>query len=62
MVNNEEISENEAMFRYLNLVDYEESKFKMSGNMHLPNFYNNSKNFYIRGIPSCYFSRNRFCY
>ena len=62
MVNNKEISENEAMFRYLNLVDYEESKFKISGSMHLPSFYNNSKNFYIRGIPSCYFSRNGFCY
>jgi hypothetical protein len=62
MVNNEEITENEAMFRYFNLIDYEESKFKSSGNTHLPNFYNNSNNFYIRGIPSCYFSRNEFCY
>tara|TARA_Y200000002_G_scaffold63655_2_gene48696 strand:+ start:81 stop:485 length:405 start_codon:yes stop_codon:yes gene_type:complete len=62
MVNNEEISENEAMFRYFNLIDYEESKFKLSGNMYLPNFYKNSTNFYIRGTPSCYFSRNEFCY
>ena len=62
MVNNEEISENEAMFRYFNLIDYEESKFKLSGNMHPSNFYKNSNNFYIRGIPSCYFSRNEFCY
>ena len=62
MVNNDEISENEAMFRYFNLIDYEESKFKLSGNMHPSNFYKNSNNFYIRGIPSCYFSRNEFCY
>jgi len=62
MVNNDEISENEAMFRYFNLIDYEESKFKLSGNMHPSNFYKNSNNFYIRGIPLCYFSRNEFCY
>ena len=62
MVNNDEISENEAMFRYFNLIDYEESKFKLSGNMHPSNFYKNSNNSYIRGIPSCYFSRNEFCY
>ena len=60
--NFDEISENEAMFRYFNIIDYEESKFKLSGNMHPSNFYKNSNNFYIRGIPSCYFSRNEFCY
>ena len=28
MVQNNEISDNEAMFRYYNLIDYEESKFE----------------------------------
>ena len=62
MVNNKEISENEAMFRYLNLIDYEESKYKSSDVMRYRNYNYSPNDFYIRGIPNCYFSRYGFCY
>ena len=62
MVNNEEISENEAMFRYLNLIDSEESRFNARKNFYPSPYQHYSNDFYLRGIPACYFSRTSFCY
>ena len=39
MVQNNEISDNEAMFRYYNLIDYEESKFEIRRNMNFSNYH-----------------------
>ena len=62
MVNDNEISENEAMFRYLNLIDSEESQFNARKNLYLSPYQRYSNDFYLRGIPGCYFSRSAFCY
>jgi len=62
MIENDEISENEAMFRYYNLIDYEESKFMQRRNMDLPNYYYNPYHYYVQRISSCYISRTSFCY
>ena len=62
MVDNNEISDNEAMFRYYNLIDFEESKFKTIRNMHFSDYQYYPNNYYFRGTPSCYFSGTSFCY
>ena len=62
MVQNNEISDNEAMFRYYNLIDYEESKFKIKGNMDFSNYQYYPYSYYFRDMTSCYFSRTGFCY
>ena len=62
MVDNKEITENEAMFRYLNLIDTEESRFNATKNMYMSHYQYYPHDFYIRGIRSCYFSRSGFCY
>ena len=62
MLDNKEISDNEAMFRYYNLIDFEESKFNTMRNMEFSNYRYFPNNYYVRGIPSCYFSRTGFCY
>ena len=62
MVDNNEISDNEAMFRYYNLIDFEESKVKKIKNIDFSNYHYYPNNYYVRGMSSCYFSRNGFCY
>ena len=62
MLENNEISDNEAMFRYYNLIDFEESKFTTMRNIDFSNYHYYLNNHYVRGIPSCYFSRISFCY
>ena len=62
MVDNNEISDNEAMFRYYNLIDFEESKFYTMRNMDLLNYHHFPNNYYLKGIPPCYFSRTGLCY
>ena len=62
MVKNNEISDNEAMFRYYNIIDLEESKFNTMRNMDFSSYHYYRNNYYVRGIPSCYFSRTGFCY
>ena len=62
MVDSKEITENEAMFRYLNLIDIEESKFNATKNMYISHHQYYPNDFYIRGIHSCYFSRSGICY
>ena len=62
MLENNEISDNEAMFRYYNLIDFEESKFTTMRNIDFSNYHYYSNNRYVRGISSCYFSRTGFCY
>ena len=62
MVETNEISDNEAMFRYYNLIDYEESKFKTRRNMDFSNYHYFPHSYYYQGMNSCYFSRTSFCY
>ena len=62
MVDSKEISENEAMFRYLNLIDSEELRFNAANNMYFSHYRHFNNDFYMRGISSCYFSRSGFCY
>ena len=62
MVENNEISDNEAMFRYYNLIDYEESKFRIRRNMDSLDYHYYPHNYYFQGMTSCYFSRTGFCY
>ena len=62
MVKDKEISDNEAMFRYLNLIDSEESQFNARKNLYLSPYQRYSNDFYLRRIPGCYFSRSGFCY
>ena len=62
MVDKEEISENEAMFRYLNLIEYEESKFKLSKNNKFRYYHYYPNNSYLTDIPNCYYSETRYCY
>ncbi len=62
MVDNKEISENEAMFRYLNLIDLEESKSKAGKIRDYTNYHYHFNDFYSRRTPACYFSRTSFCY
>ncbi len=51
MVNNKEISDNEAMFRYLNLIDFEMSKNKDFIYGYYPEYYND---YYSRPIFPMY--------
>ena len=62
MVDNKEISDNEAMFRYLNIIDSEELRHNATKKMYFSHYQHYSNDFYMRGIPSCYFSRSGFCY
>ena len=62
MVDNNEISDNEAMFRYYNLIDFEESKFRKVRNTGFSNYHYYWNDFNVRGNPPCYFSRTSFCY
>ena len=62
MVQNNEITANEAMFRYYNLIDYEESKFKIKRNADFSNYRYYPYSYYFQGMSSCYFSRTGFCY
>ena len=62
MVQNNEISDNEAMFRYYNLIDYEESKFEIRKNMDFSNYHYYPRSYYIQGMTTCDFSRTGFCY
>ena len=62
MVEKNEISDNEAMFRYYNLIDSEESRFNARKNLYFSPYQHYSNDFYLRGVPACYFSRTSFCY
>ena len=62
MVQNNEITNNEAMFRYYNLIDYEESKSKIKRNADFSNYHYYPYSYYFPGMTSCYFSRTGFCY
>ena len=62
MVDSNEITENEAMFRYLNIIDSEELRHNATKKMYFSHYQHYSNDFYMRGIPSCYFSRSGFCY
>ena len=62
MVDNNEITENEAMFRYLNIIDSEELRHNATKKMYFSHYRHYSNDFYMRGISSCYFSRSGFCY
>ena len=62
MVDNNEISDNEAMFRYYNLIDYEESKFEIRRNFDFSNYHYHPHSYYFQGMTSCNFSRTGFCY
>lgn len=55
MVNNDEISDNEAMFRYLNLIDFEISKNKDFMRGHYPRYIDD---YYARRILSNYLRNN----
>ena len=55
MVNNDEISDNEAMFRYLNLIDLEISKNKDFIHGHYPGYIND---YYTRRILPNYLRHN----
>ena len=62
MVNNNEISDNEAMFRYLNLIELEESKFQYTNNKNFNyGYYPSYNDFYVRGMLPFYF-RNGYFY
>ena len=62
MVENNEISENEAMFRYLNLIEVEESKFQYTNRQNFNyGYYSNYNDFYVRGMLPFYF-RNGYFY
>ena len=50
MVKNNEISDNEAMFRYYNIIDLEESKFNTMRNMDFSSYHYYPNNYYVRGI------------
>ncbi len=62
MVDKDEISDNEAMFRYFNLMDLEESKYNVTRNPDFTNHHYFPSHSYVRGIHSCYYSRTSFCY
>ena len=62
MVHNNEISDNEAMFRYYNLIDYEESKFERRRNFDYSNYHYYPHRYYFQGMTFCNFSRTGFCY
>ena len=61
MVDNNEISNNEAMFRYFNLMDLEETKLKIR-NMDFPSYDYYPNNYYFRGIFLAIFRVPVFCY
>ena len=48
MIDSNEITENEAMFRYLNLIDSEESKFNATKNMYFSHYHYYTNDFYVR--------------
>ena len=63
MVENNEITDNEAMFRYYNLSDFEESKFKIRRNLDFSNYYYyHPHSYYFQEMTFCDFSRTSFCY
>ena len=62
MLQNNEISDNEAMFRYYNLIDYEESKFEIRRNFDFSNYHYHPHSYYFQGMTFCNFSRTGFCY
>ena len=62
MVEDNEISNNEAMFRYYNLIDYEESKFEIRRNVDFSNYHSYPHSYYFQGMTFCNFSRTDFCY
>ena len=61
MVNNNEISDNEAMFRYLNLMDFEMSKIEFYRNRGFNDYYHSNyiNDYYTRRMLPLYF-RNKF--
>tara|TARA_B100000989_G_scaffold292689_1_gene268993 strand:+ start:510 stop:914 length:405 start_codon:yes stop_codon:yes gene_type:complete len=62
MVENDEITENEAMFRYLNLIEIEETKFQYTNRKNFNyEYYPNYNDFYVRGMLPFYF-RNGYFY
>ena len=62
MVQNNEISDNEAMFRYYNLIDYEESKSEIRRNMDFLKYHYYPHSYYLQRMTSCNFSRTGLCY
>ena len=61
MVENDEISENEAMFRYLNLIEVEETKFQYTNRKNFNyGYYPNYNDFYLRGMLPFYFRHGYF--
>tara|TARA_Y200000002_G_C22592715_1_gene625960 strand:+ start:140 stop:547 length:408 start_codon:yes stop_codon:yes gene_type:complete len=62
MVDNQEITENEAMFRYLNLIEIEESKHNFTNNTNHSYVYPllNYDTIYSRGMMPFYFSNGFF--
>lgn len=58
MVESKEISENEAMIRYLKLIDFEESKLKSASKVYRSNYPYYFDNFYVRGMPNLIFLRD----
>ena len=60
MVQNNEISENEAMFRYLQIIETTEIKKDLIKKMHFRNF-NHSNINYINPLD-CFSSYSSFCY
>ena len=62
MVDNQEITENEAMFRYLNLIEIEESKHNFTNNTNHSHVYPllNYDTIYSRGMMPFYFSNGFF--
>lgn len=52
MVDNEEISENEAMLRYFNIIDLEELKFRRTNNIYTSNYHYFLNNSILRGMSS----------
>ena len=62
MVDRKEISDNEAMFRYFNLMDFEESKFKTTKNNDFKNYNYYINDLLMREVYSCNFLRTGFCF
>ena len=62
MVDNQEITENEAMFRYLNLIEIEESKHNFTNNTNYSHVYPllNYDTIYSRAMMPFYFSNGFF--
>lgn len=58
MVENNEISDNEAMFRYYNLIDYEESKFEIRRNVSSLDYHYYPYNYYFQGMTPYYYNNS----